>query len=94
MGVIIYFPTRILLKQARKFIHISYEKSKKISQDIQKVIDNMFLIKILKTSNKELSQFKEVSNSYASAQFKNFNFSTINSLFPTFLQQWSLLSLS
>ncbi len=84
MGVIIYFPTRILLKQARKFIHISYEKSKKISQDIQKVIDNMFLIKILKTSNKELSQFKEVSNSYASAQFKNFNFSTINSLFPTF----------
>tara|TARA_A100001015_G_scaffold318913_1_gene440220 strand:+ start:3030 stop:4655 length:1626 start_codon:yes stop_codon:yes gene_type:complete len=84
MGLIIYFPTRILLKQARKYIHISYEKSKKISQDIQKVIDNMFLIKILKTSDKELSQFKEVSNSYASAQFKNFNFSTINSLFPTF----------
>lgn len=84
MAVIIYFPTVALLRQARRFIHISYEKSKKISQDIQKVIDNMFLIKILKTSKKELSQFKEISNSYASAQFKNFNFSTINSLFPIF----------
>ena len=84
MGVIIYFPTRLLLKQARKYIHISYEKSKKINQDIQKVIDNMFLIKILKTSSQELLDFKKVSDSYASAQFKNFNFSTINSLFPTF----------
>ena len=84
MGVVIFFPTRFLLKQARKYIHISYEKSKKINQDIQKVIDNMFLIKILKTSNQELLNFKKVSDSYASAQFKNFNFSTINSLFPTF----------
>ncbi len=84
MGIIIYFPTRLLLKQSRKYIHISYEKSKKISQDIQKIIDNMFLIKILKTSDLELSRFKNVSNSYESAQFKNFNFSTINSLFPTF----------
>ena len=84
MAVIIYFPTRLLLKQARKYIHISYEKSKKITQDIQKVIDNMFLIKILKTSKLEISKFKEESNSYESAQFKNFNFSTINSLFPTF----------
>jgi ATP-binding cassette subfamily B protein len=85
MGIVIYFPTRLLLKQARKYIHISYEKSKKINQDIQKVIDNMFLIKILKTSNHELSEFHKVSSSYASANFKNFNFSTINSLFPTFL---------
>ena len=84
MGIVIYFPTRLLLKQARKYIHISYEKSKKINQDIQKVIDNMFLIKILKTSNQELSGFHKVSSSYASANFKNFNFSTINSLFPTF----------
>ena len=84
LGIIIYFPTRLLLKQARKYIHISYEKSKKISQDIQKIIDNMFLIKILKTSNLELSRFKKVSRSYESAQFKNFNFSTINSIFPTF----------
>ena len=84
MGIVIYFPTRLLLKQARKYIHISYEKSKKINQDIQKVIDNMFLIKILKTSNQELLGFHKVSSSYASANFKNFNFSTINSLFPTF----------
>ena len=84
LGIIIYFPTRLLLKQARKYIHISYEKTKKISQDIQKIIDNMFLIKILKTSDLELSRFKKVSRSYESAQFKNFNFSTINSIFPTF----------
>ena len=82
LGVVVYFPTRILLKQARKYIHISYEKSKSISKDIQKVIDNMFLIKILKTSEFELSKFKEVSSSYASANMKNFNYSTINALFP------------
>ena len=84
MGVAVYFPTRILLRQARKYIHVSYEKSKKINNDIQKVIENMFLIKILKTSELELGNFKEVSKSFESAQMKNFNFSTINSLFPTF----------
>ena len=84
MGVVVYFPTRILLRKARKYIHISYEKSKKISNDIQKVIENMFLIKILKTSELELGKFKEVSKSFETAQMKNFNFSTINSLFPTF----------
>jgi ABC-type multidrug transport system fused ATPase/permease subunit len=91
MGVIVYFPTRALLTQARKYIHISYEKSKKINQDIQKVIDNMFLIKILKTSENELSEFEKVSSSYAKANYKNFNFSTINSLFPTFFATLSFV---
>ena len=84
-GVVLFFPSRYLLRLGRKYIHISYENSLKISKDIQKVVDNIFLIKILRTSTKEIENFKKVTSKYNSAQLNNFKYGTINSIFPNFL---------
>ena len=83
-GVVLFFPTRYLLRLSRNYIHISYEKSIGISQDIQRVLDNLFLIKILKTNNQEFTNFKKINEEFTSAQLKNFKFGTINSLLPNF----------
>ena len=42
MGVVVYFPTRILLRKARKYIHISYEKSKKLGTTYKKLLKICF----------------------------------------------------
>ena len=83
-GLILFFPTRYLLNLSRKYIHISYENSIKISQDIQRVLDNLFLIKILKTKDEEFIKFKQINENFTSAQFKNYKFGTINSFLPNF----------
>jgi len=84
-GILLFFPSRYLLRLGRKFIHISYNNSLKISKDIQRVVDNIVLIKILRTSKKEMSNFKDITKKYSSAQLNNFKFGTINSILPNFL---------
>ena len=84
-GILLFFPTRYFLRLSRKFIHISYEKSLSISNDIQRVVDNIFLIKILKTSESEINKFGKIANDYTKAQLNNYKYGTINSILPNFL---------
>lgn len=84
-ALFLFFPSRYLLRLSRKYIHISYNNSLKISKDIQRVVDNIFLIKTLRTSQVELDNFRKITKNYSKAQLKNFKFGTINSIFPNFL---------
>lgn len=80
---ILYFPSKLLTKYNRKFSHISYEYSEAISRDLEKVIDNLFLIKILNKFNDEIRLFKNNLSNYYSAQINNQKSGLLNSLFPT-----------
>jgi len=84
-GLILFFPTRILLKLTRKYMHDSYTYAQQTGRDIQRVIQNLFLIKILKTSEKELELYDRTITNYQLAQFRNIAYGTLNSLFPNFL---------
>ena len=44
-GIVLAIPTRILIKKARSYIHISYEKGKESNSEVQRAVENMFLIK-------------------------------------------------
>ena len=83
--ILFLIPTRYLSKLNRKYSHISYESANNTSQDIERVIDNLYLIKILKMFKVEKSIFENNLNSYYSSQLSNQKFGTINSLFPTFI---------
>lgn len=83
--ILFLIPTRYLSKLNRKYSHISYESANSTSQDIERVIDNLYLIKILKMFKVEKSIFENNLNSYYSSQLSNQKFGTINSLFPTFI---------
>jgi ABC-type multidrug transport system fused ATPase/permease subunit len=84
-GLILFFPTRILLRLTRRYMDDSYNYAQQTGRDIQRVIQNLFLIKILKTSEQELNQYDKTITSYQAAQFRNIAYGTLNSLFPNFV---------
>ena len=83
-GILLILPTKYLLKIGRGYIHKSYLAAQEISRNLQRVIDNIFLIKILKTSEFEFLQYNKFLSDYTKAQYNNIRFGTINSLVPNF----------
>ena len=84
-GFVLFFPTRLLLRLTRRYMHDSYVAAQETGRDIQRVIQNLFLIKILKTSEKELKLYESTITRYQGAQFRNLAYGTLNSLFPNFI---------
>tara|TARA_Y100000389_G_scaffold204465_1_gene257184 strand:+ start:1663 stop:3285 length:1623 start_codon:yes stop_codon:yes gene_type:complete len=83
-AVVLFFPTRKLLAIGRKYMHVSYELSQKNSRNTQRIVDNIFLIKILKTSEYEFKYFQDNLKKLFSSQLNNHKFGAINSLLPNF----------
>ena len=74
------FPT------TRKKIHsYFYELARTINFSIQKILDNLYLIKILRKTDEEIINFDNIVKSYNSALLKNNIFGTINSSIPGFV---------
>ena len=55
--LILILPTLYLTKLARKYAHTSYHYGDKVSGEIESVIDNLFLIKVLKKTGNEINNF-------------------------------------
>ena len=83
-GIILIFPTKYFLSLGRKYMHETYMVAQEIMRNMQKVIDNIFLIKILKTSEKEFTEYKRNLGGFTKAQYHNVKFGIINSLVPNF----------
>ncbi len=90
IGLIIYLPSFYFLKKGRFYMDSTYKFSKEINRKTQRLIDNMFLIKILKTESVEINNFKYNNLSYTTAQIKNFFFNIVNSLTPNFIVTFTL----
>ncbi len=85
IGIIIYLPTTFFLKKGRFYTDKSFHFAKQLSRSTQRIIDNMFLIKILDTKEFEIDSFNRQNRKFSISQFKNFIFGTLNSLTPNFL---------
>ena len=83
-GIILIFPTKYFLSLGRKYMHETYMVAQEIMRNMQKVIDNIFLIKILKTSEKEFTEYKRNLGGFTKAKKNNVKFGIINSLVPNF----------
>jgi len=84
-GVLILFmPTFLLTKLGRKYAHITYVSMNQISKDIEKVLDNLFLIKILKFVNKELENFENSLKKFYQSRVNEVKVGTVNALMPNF----------
>ena len=47
--LVLFLPTRYLIKKGKYYQHVSYEENKNLSNLIQRIIENTFLIKVLET---------------------------------------------
>lgn len=82
--LILVIPTTYLTKQGRKYAHITYVQFQKISGDIEKILENMYLIKISKKVNSELALFSENLRILYSSRIQDVKVGTLNNLLPNF----------
>ena len=83
--IILFYPFKFLLRKSRNYMHESYIKGQESNQEVQRVVENLFLIKILKKDQFELDKFSNTLQSYIKNLFNNQKFGLLNSLMPSFL---------
>lgn len=83
-SLFLIFPTKYLISKGKHFQHISFNDNHLVYSNIERIIENTFLIKILKTSRFEFDNFKEKLGKFTSSQSKNLVYGSLNSVLPTF----------
>lgn len=82
--LLLILPTVMLTKLGRKYAHIAYDSGNQISKDIEKVLDNLFLIKIIKLITTEVKNFEKSLQVLYSSRVSDIKVGTINALMPNF----------
>ena len=97
-GILLYPLIRTLVKLGRKSSHIAYIQNQEVSDEVEKIIENLFLIKILNKVDLEIGKFGNYLRNYYKAQIANQKYGTLNSLLPvsisTFVLAVSMLFLT
>ena len=83
MGAL-YLPTKFFTKRGRKYSHIDWEASRDLNSQLQKILENMFLIKLLKTVSSEINNFKVTLKTYYKAHLDSQKVGTLTTSFPQF----------
>mgnify|MGYP001291484910 FL=1 len=91
--IILFYPVRTLIKKARESMHEVYNYSVKLNDEIQRIVENMFLIKILKKDNEEISNFYDTVYDLNKSELRNFRLGLINSQLPGFITMFIFSSI-
>lgn len=83
--VILIYPIYKIVLKARQFMHNSYEETQTSSGELQRVVDNLFLIKILKMEDYEVNKFSLTLDKLNFNLLNNLKYSLYNSYLPSFL---------
>lgn len=83
--VFLLYPILYLLRKAREYMHDSYIFGQDANVEIQRVVDNMFLIKLLKKEKEEVSRFSKTLKNFNKSLLNNHKYGVINSYLPSFL---------
>lgn len=84
-ALFLIFPSRFLILKARKYMHDSYKLDQQSDQEIQRIIENMFVIKILNKAFEELNNFNLTLLNYKNSQIKNHIYGSFGSFLPSFI---------
>ncbi len=82
--LVLAYPTYLLTKIGRKYAHLTYGYGEEISKETEKVLDNLFLIKIVNSVSKEIKKFSSSAKNYFDSSYNNLKFGTMNALLPNF----------
>jgi len=83
-ALVLIFPTKILLSKGKHYQHLAFEEGRVLNSYIQRVVDNVFLIKILSTMRYEFKKFGETVGNFNKYQINNIFYGSLNSILPTF----------
>lgn len=83
--VFLYFPSKKLLSITRREFEKSYKFAQFNLRNIQRIIDNIYLVKILNTEEKEKIKFENNLKNYYKTEKRKFVLTDVNSTIPNFL---------
>ena len=89
-ALIIAFPSSYLLKKGKEYQHITFYEGRSLNYTFQRIIENLFLIKILSTFNLELKRMSRNLDRFKKSQTMNTLFGSVNSILPTFFTIFTL----
>ena len=83
--VLLFFPIKKIIKITRNYVDKTYFTARDSMSEIERVIENLFLIKILKKEDSELSKFSDTLFVLNSHMLNKHIFSLLNGFLPSFL---------
>tara|TARA_B110000003_G_scaffold274458_1_gene314482 strand:- start:527 stop:2140 length:1614 start_codon:yes stop_codon:yes gene_type:complete len=83
-ALILILPTKYLLTKGKHYQHLSFTIGKEANLYIQRILDNIFLLKILKTKTNEFAHFRKILDENKDAWIKNNIYGAANSMLPSF----------
>lgn len=92
-GIAILFvslPITFILKKSREFMHEAYTQGQVLNRKLHRIIDNLFLIKLLKMENHEINNFSNTVKTLNFFQFQNFRYGLFNNILPNFFALFML----
>lgn len=92
-ALVLLFPIRKLLILARSYMHITYESGKESNVEVQRVVENLFLIKILNKEIDELKRFENTLDRFRKNKLKGYSVEFINGYLPNIFTTLILLFL-
>mgnify|MGYP001495967950 CR=1 FL=1 len=84
-AMVLFYPTKFLIKKSKEFMHETYIYGKILNEEVQRIVDNMFLIKILKKDREEISRFSQTIDNHNFNEYSNHKYGTVNSFLPTLI---------
>ena len=83
-AILIVFPSTYFLKKGKYFQHKVFNEGKNLNSTIQRIVENIFLIKILATFKKEFIRLNESLENFRFNQKQNTIYGSLNSILPSF----------
>ena len=84
-ALVLFYPTKLLIKKSKEFMHETYIFGKIANEEVQRIVDNMFLIKILKKDEEEIERFGKTIEKHNFNEYSNHKFGTVNAFLPTLI---------
>jgi ABC-type multidrug transport system fused ATPase/permease subunit len=82
---VLFIPIKKLIISSKNYMHKTFIFEKISDDEIQKVLDNIYLIKILKKDEDELNKFEQTSDQVADGQLKNHLLNALSADLPSFI---------
>jgi len=85
VGIIfLIYPIYFLIKKTKDYQHLIYEAGLESSNDVQRVLDNVFLIKLLKKEKDETSRYLKITSRLFDDNMTKHKLSTLNAYLAPF----------
>lgn len=80
----LYLPTKFFTKKGRTYAHVDWEAGRELNFHLQKILENIFLIKLLNKVKDEINNFQVVLKTFYEAHLNSQKVGTLNTSFPQF----------